>query len=206
SSERLQHWSRKASAAQWIVGRLAKRWMRAGESEAAAFRICAGEWRNGLRIIFRCKTARLFVTSLSDFISRFYQHSVERRQVEVIVFRQSDTPVPLQFHDFRIVGSVRRGNVPESWPVFPRNPSNQSFVPFSDAREGALGRVNGVQGGLIELIAIVGNERCKKCGRDAGRIQTSEKKGRLVIKRIHKCSPWTDRRYLPPDMGEDVLA
>src|SRR6516225_5552915 len=151
-------------------------------------------------------TARLFMPSLSDFISRFYQHPVERRQVEVIVFRQSDAPVPLQFHDFRIVGSVRRGNVPKSWPVFPRNPSNHSFVPLSDARENALRRVNAVQGGLIELVAIVGNERREKCGRDAGRIQTSEKKRRLVIKRIHKCSPWTDRRYLPPDMGEDILA
>jgi hypothetical protein len=69
-------------------------------------------------------TARLFVLSLSDFISRFYQHPVERRQVKVIVFRQSDTPVPLQFYDFCIVGSVRRGDVPESRPVFPRNPSN----------------------------------------------------------------------------------
>ena len=144
--------------------------------------------------------------SLSDFISRFHQHPVERRQVKIIVFRQSDTPVPLQFHDFRIVGSVRPGNVPESWPVFPRNPSNHSFVPFSDAREGALRRVNAVQGGLIELIAIVGNKRGKKRGRDASRIQTSEEKCRLVIKRIHKCSPWTDRRYLPPDMREDVLA
>ena len=108
--------------------------------------------------------------SLSDFVSRFYQHPVERRHVEIIVFRQSDIPVPLQFHDFRIVGSVRRGNVPESWPVFPRNPSNHSFVPFSDAGEGALRRVNAVQGGLIELIAIVGNKRGKKCGCDAGRI------------------------------------
>jgi len=151
-------------------------------------------------------TARLFVLSLSDFISRFHQHPVERRQVKVIVFGQSNTPVPLQFYDFCIVDSVRRGNVPESWPVFPRNPSNQSFVPFSDAREGALRRVNAVQGGLIELIAIVGNKRGKKCGRDARRVQTSEKKRRLVIKRIHKCSPWTDGRYLPPNMGEDILA
>src|SRR5262245_6784091 len=104
------------------------------------------------------------------------------------------------------MGSVRRGNVPKPRPVFPRNPGNHSFVPLSDAREDALRRVNAVQGGLIELIAIVGNERRKECGRDAGRIQTSEKKCRLVIKRIHECSPWTDRRYLPPDMGEDVLA
>jgi hypothetical protein len=66
--------------------------------------------------------------------------------------------------------------------------------------------MNDVDRGLIELIAIVCNKGSKKCDRDAGGIQTSQKKRRFVGKRLNKCGPWADRRYFLSDMGEDVLS